>query len=331
MRQFEGELENYVRYMWAKQGTDLLLSVDGPPMVRIDGDLAPIPEQPELTEATIQGFLVQILDPKQRVDLDTELDVDFALSWQSRGPLAGQRLLPAGRARRSALRLIPDDIPTFDELRLPAGGAPAGPAAPGPRAVHRPDRFGQVDDAWRRCIEWINEHRGGHIITIEDPIEYMHPKQAGGRSASARSASTRRRSSGRCASALREDPDVMLVGEMRDLEIDRHHADARRDRPPRAVDVAHQRRRAGPRPHRRRVPHRAPGADPRCSSPACSRPWWPSGSCRASAAAMVAAFEVLLGNTAVRNLLREGKTRQLRNVDDHGHRRGHADPRDVAV
>ena len=106
MRQLEGQLENYIRLMWARKGTDLLFAVHVPPMLRLDGDLIPIEGQPELTEEDVREYLAQILDPKQRIDMDQNLDVDFALSWQGVARLRGNAFYQRGLPSIS-LRLFP--------------------------------------------------------------------------------------------------------------------------------------------------------------------------------------------------------------------------------
>ena len=162
-------------------------------------------------------------------------------------------------------------------------------------------------------IDYINENRECHILTIEDPIEYVHHHK--------RSAVNQREvgfdtdSFARALrAALREDPDVILVGEMRDPETIQfaltiaetgHLVFATLH----TNDASHR-----ARPHRRRVPVRAPGADPRAARGVARRRRVASGSCPASAAGMVAAFEMLIANNPVRNLVREGKTHQIRNV-----------------
>ncbi|MCK7500014.1 MAG: Flp pilus assembly complex ATPase component TadA [Comamonadaceae bacterium] len=161
---------------------------------------------------------------------------------QNRGAGAVFRTIPsqgadAGGAQRAA-RSSP---------RLAMQAARHGAGAPA-----RPARASRTTLA--AMVNHVNENEYGHILTVEDPIEFVHESQevpdqpARGRAAHAVASPTR------CARALREDPDVILVGEMRDLETIRLALTARRDRPPGVRHAAHQSARQDHRPHRRRVP-----------------------------------------------------------------------------
>ena len=162
-----------------------------------------------------------------------------------------------------ALRAIPFRIPSFEELGLPPIIEQLANLPQGLLLVTGPTGSGK-STTQASVIDYINANRECHILTIEDPIEYVHRHK--------RSAVNQREvgfdtdSFERALrSALREDPDVILVGEMRDPETIQFALDDRRDRPPRLRDVAHQRRHDRPRPHRRRVPGRASAADPRAA------------------------------------------------------------------
>jgi len=310
MRQLEGQLEAYIRMMWARKGTDLLFAVNVPPMLRIDGDLQPIPSQLDLTEEDIRGYLTQILDPKQRVEMDQNLDVDFALSWQGVARLRGNAFYQRGLPSIS-LRLIPHYIPTFDELRLPESVRRLAQIPQGLVLFTGPTGSGK-STTMASLIEWINEHRGGHIITIEDPIEYMHAKKKA--VISQREVGLDTPSFDRALrAALREDPDVILVGEMRDPEtiaitltlaetghlvLSTLHTNDAAQTLDRIVDVFPTDRQQQTRLQLSSV----------LEAVVAQRlvPLVGGG--------QTAGWEVLLGSHAVRNLVREGKTRQLRNV-----------------
>ena len=179
-------------------------------------------------------------------------------------------------------------------------------------------------------IDQINSERACHIITIEDPIEYVHDHK--------RSVVSQREVGTDTASfpdalraALREDPDVLLVGEMRDLESIRfaltiaetgHLVFATLHTNDTAQSLG---------PHHRRVPRRAAGPDPGAARRGAHRRSCTSGCCPRIGGGMVAAYEVLVANSAVRNLIKEGKTHQLRNVLRHRAAGGHGHLRAVAV
>ena len=159
-------------------------------------------------------------------------------------------------------------------------------------------------------IDAVNQRRACHIITIEDPLEYVHRHKKA--AISQREIGLDTESFSRAMrSALREDPDVLLVGEMRDPETIQTALDDRRDRPPRVRDAAHQRRRAKP-----------------STASSTSSPGAKQSQIRVQLAGSltgivsqrlmprigggrVAAFEVLSATFAVRNLIREGKSSQL--------------------
>ncbi|MEJ7716475.1 MAG: ATPase, T2SS/T4P/T4SS family [Thermoleophilaceae bacterium] len=174
-------------------------------------------------------------------------------------------------------------------------------------------------------IDLINRERHEHIMTVEDPIEFLHPHQ---------NCIVNQRELGADAksfaqalkAALRQDPDVILVGEMRDLETISHGADRGRDRPPRVRHPAHPGRRPDRRPHRRRLPARRSSTRCGCSSRWPSRASSPSSSSRRpTAAGAPCACEVLVPTPAVRNLIREGKTHQIYSTLQTGGAHGHAD------
>ena len=162
-----------------------------------------------------------------------------------------------------ALRMIPYRIPTFDDLGLPRSVANLAKLPQGLVLVTGPTGSGK-STTLASIVDWINEHRRCHILTIEDPIEYVHRTSCA--VVNQREVGTDTDSFDRALrAALREDPDVILVGEMRDPETIQI-----------ALTIAetghlvfatlHTNDAApGPRPHRRRVPRRPPDADPRAA------------------------------------------------------------------
>ena len=148
------------------------------------------------------------------------------------------------RSARSTSSSLPDVIETF--AHLPGG----------PRPRHRPDRLGQVDDA-RRDHQARSPRRGRSTSSRSRTRSSTSSTTTRPRSRSARSGPTRRASPRRLKNAMRQDPDVIMVGEMRDWETmpDRDHRG--RDGPPRLLDAAHEQRRPDDRPHHRRVSRRS--------------------------------------------------------------------------
>ena len=163
-------------------------------------------------------------------------------------------------------------------------------------------------------------------MTIEDPIEFLHRHKKC--IVNQREIGVRRDSPSPTAlkAALRQDPDVILVGEMRDLETISDRAHRGGDRPPRLRHAAHAGHAADDRPHHRRLPGRAAAADPHAAGGRACRASSRSSCCRPpTAPGRVAACEVLVPTPAVRNLIREGKTHQIYSVAADRRRAGDAD------
>ena len=166
-------------------------------------------------------LLAEVLTPEQRRRLGRRARVRLLLlagvsTPRIRGNAFTQRGLTA-----VALRMIPREIPSPDDLGLPEVLRDVVAQSPGPDPRDRADRVGQVDDARVRWSNLINEQPGCHIITDRGPDRVCPRPQALGREPARGGRRHARPSAARCASALREDPDVVHVGEMRDLEIDR--------------------------------------------------------------------------------------------------------------
>ena len=279
-------------------------------MARIDGHLRPIGGEAPIDEDRMNELLDQVLDRRQSAMFDEELDFDFAFSWNRvarvRGNAFYQRSQPA-----LALRVIPDRIPTFDEIGLPPAVRTFATLSQGLVLFTGPTGSGK-STSLASLVEWINQNRACHVITIEDPIEYVHSHKSS--IVSQREVGLDATSFPRALhAALREDPDVILVGEMRDLEsiaialtlaetghlvFSTLHTNDSSQALDRIVDVFPTDRQAQIRLQLASVLHAvvAQRLVPRTSG------------------GLLATFEVLIANSAVRNLIREGKTRQLRNA-----------------
>ena len=167
---------------------------------------------------------------------------------------------------------IPYEIQDVEDLEPARGAARLLRPADGAGAGHRPDRQRQVDDA-RGAGQATSPTDGRCTSSPSRTRSSSCSPTASRRSRSARSAPTRRASPRRCATSLRQDPDVIMVGEMRDPETDRHRDHRRRDRPPGVLDPAHQQRRR--RPSTASSTPSRPTSRTRSarSSPRCSRAW----------------------------------------------------------
>ncbi len=158
-------------------------------------------------------------------------------------------------------------------------------------------------------VNHVNDNRPDHIITIEDPIEFVHESKR----CLINQREVHRDTLGfseALRSALREDPDVVLVGEMRDLETIRLALSAAEDRSPRVRHAAHQFGRQDHRSYRRRVPRRGKGNGPLDASESL-RAVISQTLLKKTGGGRVAAHEIMIGTPAIRNLIREGKIAQM--------------------
>lgn len=198
-----------------RHASDLHLSVGFPPILRIHGDLIPLPGEPPATPEQVESLVAQLLSDYQKniyqQNLELDFSFDFALKARFRVNIYKQKGYSA-----VALRLIPFNIPTFAELGMPQVLNKLTDLKQGFILVTGPTGHGK-STALASFINKINQERAEHIITIEDPIEYVFPQ---GKSLIEQREMYRDTKSWNNAlrSALREDPDVVLIGEMRDLE-----------------------------------------------------------------------------------------------------------------
>jgi twitching motility protein PilT len=313
MTESYGKLDPFLRTVIDIDGTDLLLTTDSVPLVRYEGTLRPIDALGNIDDALMAELLASVLLGEQRQQFIDDRDIDFAISFEDsrfRGNAFFQRGRPA-----IALRLMHNTIPTFDEIGLPPAIRDFAQLHQGLVLFCGPTGSGK-STSMATLIDAVNRTRPCHVITIEDPIEYLHHNKR---------AVVHQREVGFDAktfdralrSALREDPDVVLVGEMRDLEsiaitltlaetghlvFSSLHTNDAPQALDRIVDVFPAERQAQVRLQlssvlsgviaQRLVPRIGGG--------------------------MVAAYETLIATSAVSNLVREGKTKQLRNAMQMG-------------
>ncbi len=200
--------------MVQKGSSDLHLCVGVPPIVRVDGQLVPLPYT-ALTAAESQRIIYDILTDEQirRFEEDLELDCSYSVKSLSRFRLNVYRDKGACAA---AFRTIPMKIPTMKDLQLPRVLETLTRRPRGLVLVTGPTGSGK-STTLAAMIGQINSERSLHIITIEDPIEYLHTHKYSIINQREVGMDTRAFNNALRAS-LREDPDVILVGEMRDLE-----------------------------------------------------------------------------------------------------------------
>jgi twitching motility protein PilT len=314
-------LDPWVRYLLDCRATDLHFSVGSTPRVRIDGQLLAVPESEATNDETLERILHGLLGSEGMEEFRHHRQADFAFTWN--GEDRTERFRGNAYIQLSgmglALRHIPGVIPEPEEIGLPASVRALLTRPHGLVLVTGPTGSGK-STSLAAMLHWINHARPVHVLTIEDPVEYVHRSDVAlvnqrevGDDVPSFGAGLR--------AALREDPDVVLVGEMRDLEtisltltlaetghlvFATVHTNDAAQTVDRIIDAFPEGQQEQVRAQlsmtlaavisQRLVPKIGGGR--------------------------VAAFEVLVGNHAVSNVIREGKVRQLRNMIATGQREG---------
>ncbi|HZU71340.1 MAG TPA: PilT/PilU family type 4a pilus ATPase [Acidimicrobiales bacterium] len=292
------------------KGTDLLITAGAPPFMRVDQNLTPVPGQPRLQPEDTADMVRSVLGPSVFDQLKVAREVDFPLNWEGRARLRGNAFHQRDTLAM-ALRLLPFGIPNVSELRLPRAVTEMAGRPSGLFLVTGPTGSGK-STTLASLVAQINRTRQCHILTVEDPIEYLHHHDHAVINQREVGSDTESFASGMRA-ALREDPDVLMVGEIRDSEsaeialmmaetghlvLSTLHTNDTAQALDRVVSMfpANQREQVCQQlgnslagvVFQRLLPKRGGG--------------------------QVAAFEVLQPTHAVRNLVREGKTAHLRNA-----------------
>ncbi len=303
-------LEPWLKELWDKGGSDLLLSGGSAPRIRVDGRLEPIQGAGVLLGVEIDQLGQGLLEPTQKLTFEEQLDVDFAFSWGDKARIRGSLFTQRGQTSL-ALRLIPTRIPSFEELGLPFAAEWVAEQPRGFVLVTGPTGSGK-STTLASIVDRINTNRACHILTIEDPVEYVHNHKTS--AVSQREVGLDSPSFDRALrSALREDPDVLLIGEMRDID---------------SIQIALTMAETGHLVFATLHTNDAPQAIDRIID---VFPAWRQEQTRVQLAAslcaviaqrlvpkigggMVAAYEVLIATNPVRNLIREGRSNQLQNI-----------------
>jgi twitching motility protein PilT len=195
-------------------GSDLHLTTGTPPQVRVNGKLQRLP-LPELTPAETKHLAYSVLTDAQKKRFEETMELDFSFGIRGIARFRCNVFNQRG-AVGAVYRLIPEQIRTFQELNLPAVIARLAERPRGLVLVTGPTGSGK-STTLAAMIDKINGERRDHILTIEDPIEYIHPHK--GCLVNQREVHSDTTGFGPALrAALREDPDIVLIGEMRDLE-----------------------------------------------------------------------------------------------------------------
>lgn len=199
----------------AKEGaSDLIISAGAPPILRVDGQLIRTKGDP-LTPEQAKKLIYGLLDAEQKKTFEENRELDFSLAREKKHRFRVNVYFQK-QSVTAAFRPIPEEIPTWQELGLPEYVTEIATARQGLVLVTGPTGHGKTTTQ-ASIIDMINEQRACHVITIEDPIEYVHVHK--------RSIVDQREVGSDTLSfldalkyVLRQDPDVILIGEMRDLE-----------------------------------------------------------------------------------------------------------------
>lgn len=208
------EITELLAFSVKHKASDLHLSAGVSPMIRVDGDVRKI-NLPALDHAAVHSLVYDIMNDKQRKDYEEHLEIDFSFEVPN---LARFRVNAFNHSRGAGavFRTIPSDILSLEQLGAPEIFKKISSFPRGLVLVTGPTGSGK-STTLAAMVDYINENRHDHILTIEDPIEFVHPnKQC---LVNQREVHKHTHSfNAALRSALREDPDVILVGEMRDLE-----------------------------------------------------------------------------------------------------------------
>ncbi len=203
-----------LRAMLDQDASDLHLSADSPPQFRIHGRLFKAKSDP-LTPDAIRELIFEILNDDQKKMIDEKLELDFSFGIKDMARFRGNLLFQRG-SMGAVFRKIPVKIPDFDALKVPEIIKRVVKQPNGLVLVTGPTGSGK-STSLAAVIDYINREDNGHILTIEDPIEFVHPhkncivnqREIGADSKNFHNA---------LKASLRQDPDFILVGELRDLE-----------------------------------------------------------------------------------------------------------------
>ena len=304
-------IDELLEHMVTRDASDLHVTVGTPPVIRVRGEVERLDEYAPLTPDDTQELLYRILSSEQQKNFEIKRQLDFSHSIPG---LARFRVNVYFQRESigAAFRLIPAEIKTLEELGIPATLHQLAEKPRGLVLVTGPTGSGK-STTLAAIIDEINRNRSEHILTIEDPIEFLHrhkrcivnQREIGPDATSFGEASACRASPG-----PRRDPRGRDARPRDDL----HRADRRGDRPSGFRHPAHAERAVDDRPHHRRLPGRAAGADPNSDRQLAARRRDPGTDSDRRRNGEIPALEVLLPDDAVRNLIRQGKVEQVYSV-----------------
>src|SRR5213082_2266436 len=207
-------LSYLLKRLMEMSGSDLHITTNSPPQIRVHGHLVPL-DLPQMTPADTKQLAYSVMTDAQKHRFEESLELDFSFGLKGLARFRANVFNQRG-ATSAVFRLIPFEIKTFQDLGLPAVVSKLSDKPRGLVLVTGPTGSGK-STTLAAMLDKINSERHDHILTIEDPIEYIHPHKnclVNQREVHSDTASF----SNALRAALREDPDIVLIGEMRDLE-----------------------------------------------------------------------------------------------------------------
>lgn len=313
------DIKELLKYTAENKGSDLHISAGEPPRVRINGDMAPVDGNPVMSADQARASIYEIMTEEQIKEFESRLECDFSFELPGVARFRAN-VFRQNRGTAAVFRVIPSEVIPLENLNVPEVFKSIAMLPRGICLVTGPTGSGK-STTLAGMIDYRNNNEKGHIITIEDPIEFVHKsknslvnqREVGPHTQSFANA---------LKSALREDPDVILLGEMRDLETIRlaltaaetghmvfgtlHTSSA-----PKTID---------------RIIDVFPAAEKDMVRAMLSESLRAVISQtllkKADGSGRVAAHEIMIGNPAVRNLIRENKIPQMVSVMQTGGREG---------
>lgn len=303
-------IDDLFRLMVEQKASDLHITSGAPPFLRLHGNMVPLNYR-QLSNQDVQGLIFEILSEKQKKSFVEKWELDFAYVVEGLGRFRCNIFMQR-KGLGAVFRTIPEKIKTAQELNLPSSITDLVDADRGLILVTGPTGSGK-STTLAAMIQHINSSREAHILTVEDPIEFVHPnlkslvnqREVGSHTKSFTNA---------LKAALREDPDIILVGELRDLEtislaltaaetghlvFGTLHTSSAAKTVDRIIDV---------------FPSGQQGQIRTMLSESIRGIVAQSLFTRADGQGRVAAFEIMKGTKAIANLIREGKIHQIPSI-----------------
>ncbi|MDX8398042.1 MAG: type IV pilus twitching motility protein PilT, partial [Mariprofundaceae bacterium] len=305
-------------FMVKQDASDLHVSAGVPPMIRIHGDMTKI-KMPELDDRTVQSMVYDIMNDEQRKVFEEKFELDFSFAL---GDIARFRVnvFKQNRGLSAVFRNIPTEVMSLEKLRCPDIFKEIAMLPRGICLVTGPTGSGK-STTLAAMMDYRNQEEKGHILTVEDPIEFVHKSKSS--LISQRELGPHTKSfANALKAALREDPDVILVGELRDLEtislaltaaetghmvFGTLHTSSAPKTIDRIIDVF-------PAAEKEMVRSMLSESLRAVISQTLMK--------TADGMGRIAAHEIMLGTPAIRNLIRENKVPQMVSVMQTGQREG---------